>query len=121
MPAGALVWSADGAFLALLTAKGVTIFDGDSEEQAGTLPPEMLPWHVSDHMAWFLCQCCASIACVFEKGQVRMQAAFIDAPNPAAVAFSPGNTYLTTFQKPQQGAGNAEKNLKVAVKDIRSE
>lgn len=41
------------------------------------------------------------------------QVATIDASNPAAVAFSPRNTYLTVFQKPQQGAGNAEKNLKV--------
>ena len=40
VPAGALVWSADGALLALLTAKGVTIFDGDSEEQVGPLAPE---------------------------------------------------------------------------------
>ena len=41
------------------------------------------------------------------------QVAMMDAPDPAAVAFSPRNTYLTIFQKPQQGAGNAEKNLKV--------
>ena len=44
-----------------------------------------------------------------------MQVAVIDAPNPVAAAFSPKNTYLTVFQRPQPGAGNAEKNLKVGV------
>jgi hypothetical protein len=44
-----------------------------------------------------------------------MQVAFLDLPGVAAVAFSPKNTYLTTFQRPQPGAGNAEKNLKVLI------
>ncbi len=41
------------------------------------------------------------------------QAALLNLPNIVAIAFSPKNTYLTTFQRPQPGAGNAEKNLKV--------
>ena len=41
------------------------------------------------------------------------QAALLNLPNIVAIAFSPKNTYLITFQRPQPGAGNAEKNLKV--------
>lgn len=50
-----------------------------------------------------------------EKLYCYMQVAFLDLPGVAAVAFSPKNTYLTTFQRPQPGAGNAEKNLKVVI------
>ena len=44
---------------------------------------------------------------------MALQAAPLNLPNIVAIAFSPKNTYLTTFQRPQPGAGNAEKNLKV--------
>lgn len=45
-----------------------------------------------------------------------MQVAHLDLPNIVAVAFSPKSTYLTTFQRPQPGAGNTEKNLKVDLR-----
>ena len=46
---------------------------------------------------------------------LAMQVAHVDLPNVVAVAFSPKSTYLTTYQRPQPGAGNTEKNLKVRV------
>jgi hypothetical protein len=41
------------------------------------------------------------------------QIAVFDVPNVVAAAFSPRTAFLTTYQKPQQPGGNAEKNLKV--------
>ncbi|KAK9918766.1 hypothetical protein WJX75_006714 [Coccomyxa subellipsoidea] len=46
-------------------------------------------------------------------GKNQQQVAALDLPSVVAVSFSPKNTYLNTFQRPPQGSGNAEKNLKV--------
>ena len=42
-----------------------------------------------------------------------MQLTTVDTPEVIAVAFSPQNTYLITYQRPRKEAGNADKNLKV--------
>ncbi|BDA46939.1 Eukaryotic translation initiation factor 2A [Coccomyxa sp. Obi] len=73
VPAGSIVWSHEGVFLAAISPNLVTIYDGNTKEQVAAL----------------------------------------ELPMVVAVCFSPKNTYLTTFQRPPPGSGNAEKNLKV--------
>ncbi|EIE21931.1 eIF2A-domain-containing protein [Coccomyxa subellipsoidea C-169] len=73
VPAGSLLWSEDGAYLAAMSPNAVTIYDGRNQDQVAALT----------------------------------------LPTVVAVSFSPQNTYLTTFQRPAPGSGNAEKNLKV--------
>ena len=126
-----MVWSEDGAYLALLSAKGVAVIDADLEEQV---------WACLCSFARHACSQdsvashCSSLQCIpdaplhlgfvvslaFTEGWAVTQVAVIDAPNPSAAAFSPGNTYLTVFQRLQPGAGNAEKNLKVHLPQILS-
>ncbi len=44
-----------------------------------------------------------------------LQDSILKLPQLVAVAFSPGSTFLQTFQRPQKEAGNADKNLKVTM------
>jgi hypothetical protein len=44
-----------------------------------------------------------------------LQDTILKLPQIVAVAFSPGSTFLQTFQRPQKEAGNADKNLKVTM------
>ena len=48
-------------------------------------------------------------------GAFHFQDTTLKLPQIVAVAFSPNSTYLQTFQRPQKDAGNADKNLKVAI------
>ena len=109
-PANSIVWSTDGALLAVIAPHGVDIREGEKLEQ---VQPD------TSSLSKFALHCCLPscgarlLPCIAIEICCNMQVAHLDLPNVVAVAFSPKSTYLTTFQRPQPAAGNTEKNLKV--------
>ena len=55
------------------------------------------------------------VQCQAQNVAFHFQDTTLKLPQIVAVAFSPNSTYLQTFQRPQKDAGNADKNLKVAI------
>ena len=110
-PANSIVWSTDGALLAVIAPHGVDIREGEKLEQVqpDTSLLQGLPCIAASFHGARLLSCIATEICC------SMQVAHLDLPNVVAVAFSPKSTYLTTFQRPQPAAGNTEKNLKVTL------